>query len=354
METAIQKTTNMSLAEYLRQAENFQKFVDILGRDAAPYVQSVVIAASSTEELVQCTPRSIFRAALRAASLGLSCDPAVKQAWLVPRNRKVKGRNGQPDRWEKEAQFQPHYLGLYSLAMRTGKYWIINVGPIYDGQKVFENPLTGLHAVQEEGGFLGQPQSYNAAYSRDVTVRRSQGKPVIGWLGYMKAKNGFEKSVYMSCVEIEEHAIAHVKDYDKNPNWQSPGKRPTMEMKTVLRALMNWADKSGVEISQQLKEALRADEPIDAEAEDLPETKAPKTDEQEMTYEEAAQTIVVFGGGKERFMSELSKEQLDDVIANSILLNCVEAAKIVLKHDYNMEPVSGKPTTEQLIGQMGF
>lgn len=267
---AIQKATSTSVLEYIRQPESLARFEEILGRDAAPYVQSVIIAVSASDDLMACTPRSVVRAALRAASLGLSCDPAVKQAWLVPYNRNT-AKKGQPPKYVKEAQFQPHFLGLYFLAMRTGKYWIINVSPIYENQRVFENPLTGLHAVQEENGFMGQPQSFNAAYSRDVTVRRSQGKKVIGWLGYFKTKKGFEKSVYMSLEEIDEHAQQHVKDYGKNPNWQDPAKRPTMEMKTVLRALMNWADKTGVEHSQQLREALQADEQIDAETEDLPE-----------------------------------------------------------------------------------
>jgi len=72
-------------------------------------------------------------------------------------------------------------------------------------------------------------------------------------------------------VEITEHAQSYVKDYDKNPNWSDPKKRPTMEMKTVLRALLNWADKSGVEHTQQLREALQADEPeaIEGQAHDV-------------------------------------------------------------------------------------
>ena len=304
----IVKSTNVSIAEYLRQAENFQKFSDILGKDAAPYVQSAIIAASSTNDLLACTPKSVFRAALRAASLGLSCDPAVKQAWLVPYDVKVKAHkamvDGQevfiPEHWEKEAQFQPHYLGLYFLAMRTGKYWIINVGPIYDGQRVFENPLTGLHAVQETNGLMGQPQSYNAAYSRDVTVRRSQGKKIIGWLGYYKTTKGFEKSVYMSCEEIAEHAEKHVKGYDKNPNWQDAKKRETMEMKTVLRALLNWADKSGVEHTPQLLEALKADEQIGVEevTPGAPDWNGTPVEWEEqptsnMTYEEAKEVLKV-------------------------------------------------------------
>lgn len=259
-------TTAITLSEYVHSPAELARFEDVLGKDAKSYIQSVLIAVSSSEDLMKCSHASIVRSALRAASLGLSCDPALKQAWIVPYNKKTKV-NGQ-DIWVKEAQFQPHYKGLYTLAMRTGKYWQINVAPIYEGQRVMENPLTGLHAVQD-GGILALPDSYNPAYSVDVTVRRKADKKVIGWIGYFKTKKGFEKSVYMSIGEIDDHARQYVRDYEKNPNWNDAAKRPVMEMKTVLRQLLSWADLSGTE-NQQLTEALRADEmaeTVDAEVE---------------------------------------------------------------------------------------
>ena len=42
-------------------------------------------------------------------------------------------------------------------------------------------------------------------------------------------------------------------------------------------------------------------------------------------------------GGKERFMSELSAEQLQYVIDNGKKPNVIEAAKVILAHDFNME-----------------
>lgn len=244
----------LSVSEYIRKPEQMALFVDLLGEEAKPYVQSVLIAVSNSDDLLKCTPNSVTRSALRAASLGLSCDPAVKQAWLVPYNRNVGTK--QSPQWIKEAQFQPHYLGLRTLAMRTGKYWTINVSPVYDNQRVLYNPLTGLHAVVEDNGFVGEPKSYNAAYV-DVTAYNKNQKR-RGWIAYYKAKNGEEKSVYMSVEEIEEHARKYVKEYEKNQNWQDPDKRATMEAKTVLKKLLSWADMTG-KAGEQLKEALRAD-----------------------------------------------------------------------------------------------
>ena len=268
MATEKKKETPKELSVFLKEPNHIQKFIDVFGdsKIANQYVQSALIAVADSDALKECTHASIFQAALRAASLGLSCDPAVKQAWIVPYNKKIKGKGGKQDQWVKVAQFQPHYMGLYNLAMRTGKYWQITVSPIFEGEKVFENILSGLHAVQQgDSDFLGQPQAYNPAY-RDVTVKRGGDKKIIGWIGYFKTKKGFEKSIYMSVSEIEEHAQKYVKDYldekgkIQNPNWKDPVKRKTMEMKTVLKSLLNWADKSGtVEHTEDLNKALQID-----------------------------------------------------------------------------------------------
>lgn len=353
-------TTAITVSDYLRKPEIMQRFTDVLGNGANAYVQSVLIVVGSDEKLRECTPQSIYKSALRAATLGLSCDPAVKQAWIVPYGKNVGTRDN--PKWIKEAQFQPHYLGLYTLAMRTGKYWIINVSPVYEGQRVLENPLTGLHVVMEGNGFIGEPKAANPAYI-DVTDRRKKDMKVIGWIGYFKAKKGNEKSIWMSCVEIEDHAQKFVKDYldektgkVKNPNWKDPDKRAVMEMKTVLRKLLAWADLSGTE-NAKLAEALINEpdyETVDAHAEDVPGEVKPM-DIHPMSYEKASQTIVRMNGGGERFMSELNAEQLNAVIEKSILPDVVEAAKIVLKNDFQMDPPEAeKKTTEQLQKELGF
>lgn len=344
---------NTSLTIYMRKPEVVQKFVDIMGEQGKSYIQSVLIAASSSPDLMKCTNESVFRSALRAASLGLSCDPALKQAWLVPYSKNIGTREN--PQWVKEAQFQPHYKGLYTLAMRTGKYWQINISPVYEGQRVLENTLTGLHAIREENGIVAQPNSFNAAYT-DVTVRRKKDLKVIGWIGYFKTKKGFEKSVWMSSIEIDDHARKYVKDYDKNPNWKDTDKRPTMEMKTVLRQLLSWADMSGNE-SAQLVEAMQAEEaePIEGIVDDLQNQDPPEDAPQEMSYEYAILVPIKISRG-EKMMSDLVAEELNKVyLSDKTTQEQKDAATIILKHDFNMEPPEAEKKTEaELKGQMGF
>ena len=62
-----EKTT---LAVYMKRPDVLSKFTDVLGeRESKPYVQSVLIAVAGSPDLMKCTNESIFRSALRAASL---------------------------------------------------------------------------------------------------------------------------------------------------------------------------------------------------------------------------------------------------------------------------------------------
>lgn len=255
MADQIQKYDAGAIANFLRQPENVEQFTQIMGHAGKSYVQSVIIAVANNEQLMVCTPPSIMRSALRAASLELSCDPSLRQAYLIPRNRKIKGKNGTPDTWVKEAQFQPHYNGLYTLAMRTGKYWVINVSPVYEGSEVYEDMLTGLHTVVLENGLM----TGNEQVARLRKVSDKNGKKVIGWLGYFKTKKGSEKSVYMTVEEIEKHAAKFSESYQNNGSpWKNAEHHPIMQMKTVLIALLKWADMSGSE-SSVLRQAMEAD-----------------------------------------------------------------------------------------------
>ena len=259
-QTAIEKAAPATLQEYMRQPAVIERFSGLLGnqREAEKYIQSVLIAVTTSEnaDLLECSHVSIARAALRAASLELSCDPAVKQAWLVPYNNRKTNK--------KEANFQPHYNGLRTLAMRTGRYSVINVSPIYEGSEVFEDVYTGLHVVQLDNGLNTSPEQVSRL--RSVSARKGK---VIGWLGYYRTTRGMEKTVYMSVEDIQTHIAKYNQYWQKSKAWRDH--RETMEMKTVLLALLRTADLTGT-AHEKLREALQdPEEVIDAETEDLPE-----------------------------------------------------------------------------------
>ncbi len=365
--------TSLSISEYMHKPEAITRFADLLGgnKAAQSYIESVLILVENDDTLKECTLKSIYIAAKRAASLGLSCDKSLKQAWIISYDVKVKARNVMrdgkpitiPEHYEKQAQFQPHYMGLYNLAMRTGLYRHINVSPVYEGQTVLQNTLTGLHVIVEGNSdrsrFAGLPEAYNTGWS-DVTTRRVEKDRVrIGWIAYFKTWKGFEKSIYMTCDEIEEHAQKWVKGYMddkgkiKNPNWSDPVKRITMEMKTALRQLLSWADKTGTE-SAKLVEALQAEEqPIEAELEDAPEeTRSTPMDIHPMTIEEARDAIAIVNG-KEIPLGNITNPDQLRTIAETEQFGLMEAAKLILKIDFNFsEPEPQAKSKQDRISEL--
>lgn len=196
-DAAIKRVANLLDHETVRA-----RFAAVVGdRNVGAYVNSVMIAVRSSDQLQMCQPDSIYLSALRAATLRLSCDPATGQAYLVP----FKGR----------CTLIVGYKGLYDMAVRTNKYRYINVGPIYDGMGVEENPITGFHTV------VGQRKS----------------SEIVGWIGAFEMLNGFAKTLYMTHDEIHAHAAEHSKSYgDSRSGWKTD--TLAMERKTVLRLLL--------------------------------------------------------------------------------------------------------------------
>lgn len=252
-ETAIQKVSRFMDAEIVKS-----RFAEVLGgKSSGAYIASVIVAVKENEALMNCHPESIYTSALRAATLRLSVDPATGQAYLVP----FSGR----------ATLIVGYKGLYDMAIRTGKYRYINVGPIYEGQTVEENPITGFHSIS------GSP-----------TAEAKMNKKIIGWIGAFEMNpargqtTGFGKTFYMTVEEIHDHAKEYSKGYD-NPKGVWKKETQKMERKTVLRLLIRrwgYLDPSDVTVLEQIE---GEGETIDAD----PEIYVPEYDESaEQVHEE--------------------------------------------------------------------
>ncbi len=194
------------LRAYMRSDDMLARFAEVVGsNNASAYVSSVLLAVASNEALMACSPASIATAALRAATLRLSCDPSIGQAYPVP----FKGK----------ATLVIGYKGLKDMAIRTGRYRYLHVARVYDGQVVQEDQLRGVH---------------------NIVGARKADAPVIGYLLYFELTNGFSKTFYMTTVEILEHAKQYSKSYARS---DSPWKTSTdaMMAKTVLRVgLSRW------------------------------------------------------------------------------------------------------------------
>lgn len=164
------------------------QFKNALSKNASTFVASLIDLYSSDSKLQLCGPNQVVKEALKAAVLHLPINKALGQAFIIPYYNTVIDEKG--NRVKKyEPVFQIGYKGLYQLAMRTGKYAIINADVVYEGELQRTSKLTG--EIDVEG--------------------RKMSEKVVGYFAYIQLVDGYHKALYMS---VEDMA-AHAKRYSK-------------------------------------------------------------------------------------------------------------------------------------------
>lgn len=235
-----------------------------LGSKAQQFTTSLVNIVNSNQQLKNVDQMSVIQSAMVAASLDLPIDPNLGYMWLVP-----YGHSATP---------QIGYKGYIQLAQRTGQYKAMNAVVVHEGELVSWNPLS------EEVVF-------------DPMKRTSDG--VIGYVGYFRLLNGFEKTVYWTRDQMEDHRKRFVKGgggQDK-PTGVWGTDYDAMALKTVIRGLLSkWGP-----MSVQMAEAIKEDE-----KEPQNERQNIDGDVNEFTDEAAASKTT------EQMLGEFIKEQMDE------------------------------------------
>lgn len=228
---------NLGLKALLNTPTMQKKFEQVLNKKAPQFMASVLNLYNGDQSLREAEPMSIISSAMVAASLDLPVDKNLGYAWIVAFYDSKKGH--------KVAQFQLGYKGYIQLALRSGQYKAMNVIPVHEGELKKWNRLT------EE---------------IELDLDAATSDKVIGYCGYFKLINGFEKSVYWTRDEIEAHRIKHNKMKNKkdlNNVWKSD--YDAMAMKTVIR---NMLGKWGI-LSIEMQKAVLEDEQEEREIKDI-------------------------------------------------------------------------------------
>lgn len=197
------------LEAVLQQPQVKKRFKDVLGLEAPEFISSILTVWQGKPELQNCEPNSIVYAAAMSASMHLSIMPAKGHACIVPYGRK--------------AQFQIMARGWIQLALDTGKYATMHSGPVYEGELVSENHITG-------------------EYVFDIAKR--SGPKVIGYCLYFRLLTGFEKYTYMTVEQLEAHGRRYSKSFHK-PDGMWKKDFPMMAEKTVVKqGITKWGPTS--------------------------------------------------------------------------------------------------------------
>lgn len=192
-----------------------KKFEEMMGKRATQFITSVLQIVASNNLLAKADPNSIYQAAAVAATLDLPLNNSLGFAYIVPYNQKYKDSQGQ---WQTKqvAQFQLGYKGYIQLAQRSGQFKTLSSCPIYEGQIVEQNPLTG--------------------YVFDFSKRTSN--TVVGYAAYFELVNGFQKMMYMTIEEMKAHGAKYSKTYSNDKGlWNTDF--DAMANKTVLKLLLS-------------------------------------------------------------------------------------------------------------------
>lgn len=201
-------TKQVSVKQFFEQDTIKKKFNELLGKRSSSFITSVLQITASNDLLKNADPITVYQAAAVSATLDLPLNNNLGFAYIVPfRNTKLN---------KTEAQFQLGYRGYIQLAMRSGQFKTISVSPIYEGQLVEENPLTGF----------------------EFDFKKKTSDKIIGYAAYFKLINGFEKTLYSSIEEVTAHAKKYSQTFKKGFGlWKDDFN--AMACKTVLKMLLS-------------------------------------------------------------------------------------------------------------------
>lgn len=124
---------------------------------AALMIKSVHTLINYNPDLLSCAPESLFNSVLLGAELGLSFQPQLNEAFIIPRNVKVKiqGR----EQWVKKASFQLGYQGVVKLVENHEDSIQIDRASVYkkdtfSWQKGSDPKITHIPSDEQDRGEL--------------------------------------------------------------------------------------------------------------------------------------------------------------------------------------------------------
>ena len=198
------------------------------GLDVDRFIQIAWGLVRRNPNLLDCTPESIIAGIGQGASLGLSFDPVLGQAFLVPYRNKKKGN-------VREAQFQAGYRGLANLAYRSNR-----IVKIY---------AEVVHKLDKFEAIDGTEQKI--IHVKNFGVDREIEDEWIGAYAVAVTKEGVTFSKYLTAAEIiKRRSVSKSAEYEDSI-WKVHPKE--MWLKCPVRALAKL-----LPMSTETEEAIRA------------------------------------------------------------------------------------------------
>lgn len=211
--------SNLAKIESTDRAAIIRRFndVNIPESTATKELSFAMQAISGSEQLQQCDKNSLLAAIVNIANIGLTLNPAAKEAYLVPRwNNRLKVL---------EATLQPSYIGLVKLIMQTGGVRSMVANVVYEGDRFIINLADNRNPVQHM-----------------PALQRSKRGEKIGTYALATLNDGTRQVEWMEIADV--YIVRESSDSYKNEKTRqySPWVKHEDEMirKTVVRRLYKY------------------------------------------------------------------------------------------------------------------
>jgi recombination protein RecT len=121
--------------------------------------QFAIQALQKNEKLSQCMPHTVQNAVINVAAVGLTLNPALGYAYLVPEAEKVKDGGGR-DVWVQNCSLRVSFKGLLKIATDSGsilwaKAEIVKAKDTFKYRGPCELPLHEMDAFGDRGETVG-------------------------------------------------------------------------------------------------------------------------------------------------------------------------------------------------------
>lgn len=280
----LESSSPLKIVDLPEVADRFKKlYLTFHGKSGEKYYEAEKFhfakIIKENPKLQECTKLSLYGVFLDMAVNGLSFDPSMKHAYIVPYNTKVK--QGGVERWEQRAQLQISGQGELVLRMNHGQIkYADNPVLVYEGDVFKYGTRNGLIYVEHEAVFPRKSDKIMACYLR---IERN------------------DNSVDYKVLSIEE--IEKLRKFSKDPNSKAwtDGLPGMVQTKTIKHAFKSYPKLRPLERS---KFTALASETIDEDAEVIEGDIYGLEDAHEEPTRESNETIVID--------SKTEAEEVDD------------------------------------------
>ena len=196
--------------------------------DVGKFIGVCKTAILNTPAIVEADHLTLFTACMKAAQDGLL--PDGKEAVLNVYNTKVKGKDGQPDKWVKKVQYLPMVGGLVKKLWASGQIIYVDAAAVFekdlfeyvrgDESRIVHKPYLGADPGEITCAYL-VVKLKNGETKREVMARRDVDKvraaskakddgPWVTWFDQMAIKSVIKRGVKQIVLTPEiERVIQH-------------------------------------------------------------------------------------------------------------------------------------------------